>query len=349
MSESRHSIPVEMREGHVFLPEVGLWLDPHRRKDLAFVSHAHSDHFGPHRELICSEGTRVLIEERYRPKRTTFRSVAFHEEILLNGHRLKLLPAGHIAGSAQLFVERLADGASLLYTGDFKLRAGHAAEVSEWCRADTLIMETTFGLPRYQLPPGEEIVAEMVAFARKSFEDGHFPVFLAYSLGKAQEALLALHRSASDFAFCLHPAAARMTEAVATLGYEFPPFHEFDPDDAEFDPSGWVHIQPPMAKRQANSPAWSRARVAMITGWALDKSARYRFRVDEAFALSDHADYDDLLRCVEERVKPRRILTLHGYAKEFAADLRRRGWEAWSLGGGDQLELGLFTEARREE
>ena len=63
-------------------------------------------------------------------------------------------------------------------------------------------------------------------------------------------------------------------------------------------------------------------------------------KVDAAFPLSDHAGYDDLLRCVE-LVNPSRVFTTHGFAREFARDLRARGVEAWTLGGEDQMELQL--------
>ncbi len=74
----------------------------------------------------------------------------------VHGLDLMLLPAGHIFGSAQLFLE--TDQGSLLYTGDFKLRPGRSAEQAEWRQAETLIMETTYGLPRYRLPPTDEVI-----------------------------------------------------------------------------------------------------------------------------------------------------------------------------------------------
>jgi len=46
-------------------------------------------------------------------------------------------------------------------------------------------------------------------------------------------------------------------------------------------------------------------------------------------------------------VKPKRVLTLHGFASEFAADLRRRGVEAWALTGENQLELRLEDKFER--
>src|SRR5207302_2336640 len=86
-----------------------------------------------------------------------------------------------------------------------------------------------------------------------------------------------------------------------------------------------------------------RKRVAMISGWAVDPNAIYRYQVDAAFPLSDHADYDDLLRYVE-LVGPKRVLTLHGFAAQFARDLRARGIEAWALTEENQMELGLLRK-----
>ncbi len=90
--------------------------------------------------------------------------------------------------------------------------------------------------------------------------------------------------------------------------------------------------------------AVKKRRVAALPGWAMDPGAIHRMRCDAAFPLSDHAGYDDLLRHVEN-VNPRRVLTLHGFASEFAADLRERGIEAWALTGPNQLDLPLSTRA----
>src|SRR5205085_741721 len=103
---------------------------------------------------------------------------------------------------------------------------------------------------------------------------------------------------------------------------------------------GKVLICPPSANRSKMLEKIREKRVAMISGWAVDPGAIYRYQVDAAFPLSDHADYPDLLRYVE-LVQPKRVLTLHGFAAEFARDLRERGIEAWALSEENQLELGL--------
>jgi DNA ligase-1 len=85
-----------------------------------------------------------------------------------------------------------------------------------------------------------------------------------------------------------------------------------------------------------------RKRVAILSGWAVEPDAIYRYQVDAAFPLSDHADYNDLVRYVD-LVRPKRVLTLHGFAAEFARDLRQRGVEAWALTEENQLDLALHN------
>jgi DNA ligase-1 len=108
------------------------------------------------------------------------------------------------------------------------------------------------------------------------------------------------------------------------------------------DVAGKVLICPPSANRSRMLDKIPRKRVAMISGWAVEPNAIYRYQVDAAFPLSDHADYDDLLRYVD-LVKPKRVFTLHGFAGHFARDLRARGIEAWALTEENQMELTLGT------
>src|SRR5579884_1171065 len=143
-------IAVRYQRG-VYLPQQDLWMDPWDGQRFAFVSHAHSDHVAPHREIIVSERTAHVLRSRLSGRRIEH-ILPFGKRQTLNGVDLMLLPAGHIFGSAQCLV--FADDETLLYTGDFKLRPGKSAEPAEWHRADTLIMETTFGRPRYRFPPG---------------------------------------------------------------------------------------------------------------------------------------------------------------------------------------------------
>ena len=321
-------IEVRYQRG-VYLPQQDFWLDPWDAKPFAFVSHAHSDHIAPHREVILSDRTARLMRARLPGSRIEH-SLPFGERRSIRGIDVMLIPAGHIFGSAQCLVYVGED--SLLYSGDFKLRPGVSAEKAEWRHADTLVMETTFGVPRYRFPPTKEVIDQMVGFCSETINAGEVPVLLGYSLGKAQEILCALE--GAGLTPMLHGAVYHMTRIYEQLGHSFCKYMRYNRHDV----AGKVLICPPSANRSPMLEKIPRKRVALISGWAVDPQAVYRYQVDVAFPLSDHADYDDLLRYVE-LVQPRRVLTLHGFAAAFASDLRARGLEAWALTEENQMEL----------
>src|SRR5712691_3831606 len=203
-------------ERGAYLPGHDLWLDPWDAKRFAFVSHAHSDHIAPHDEIIVSERTASLMQARL-PGTRTEHVLPFGEKRSVHDVNLTLLPAGHIFGSAQFFLS--AKNEMLLYTGDFKLRPGKSAEPAEWRQADTLIMETTFGLPRYQFPPTDHVVDQIVAFCREALDDGEVPVLLGYSLGKAQEVLCSF--DGAGLPPMLHGSVYQMTRIYEQFGQSF--------------------------------------------------------------------------------------------------------------------------------
>src|SRR5438067_664378 len=327
---------IEVRYDHgVYLPAHDLWLDPWEAKRFAFVSHAHSDHIAPHQEMILSERTARLLQARM-PGTRTEHVLPFGEQRRVHEIDLTLLPAGHIFGSAQLFLSN--EDETLLYTGDFKLRHGKSAEAAEWRQADTLIMETTFGLPRYQFPPTEQVIAQILSFCREAIEEEAVPVLLGYSLGKAQEVLCSL--DSAGLTPMLHGSVYQMTRIYEQFGQSFCKYVRYNKNEV----TAKVLICPPSASHSPMIQKIPRKRVAMISGWAVDPNAVYRYQVDAAFPLSDHADYNDLVRYVD-LVQPKRVLTLHGFAAEFARDLRDRGMEAWALTEENQLELALPKKA----
>jgi len=323
---------VQYRNG-LWLPQIGWWLDAHFPTPRAFVSHAHFDHLAAHGEVICSEGTARLMQARL-PAERTYRALPFGQTVPLNdGATLTLHPAGHIFGSAQCLISHPEHG-RLLYTGDFKLRPGLSAEPCTTPPADVLIMETTYGRPQYIFPPTETVLEQIRRFCAETLQDGDTPVLFGYSLGKSQELLSALTQA--GLPVMLHPQTARMTAVYEELGVRFPPYRTF----AEPEAARHVVLCPPQSPQSAFLRRLPRRRTATITGWALDASIRFRSGCDAAFPLSDHADFHDLLRMVE-CVQPRRVLTLHGFAADFARTLRERGIDAWAVNEDNQLEIPL--------
>lgn len=322
---------VQFRNG-VWLPQVGWWLDARFPVDRSFVSHAHFDHIAAHREVLCSAGTARLLRARL-PAPVQERVLPFgHPEALTGDCQITLYPAGHIFGSAQSLLHHALHG-RLVYTGDFKLRPGLSAEPCATPPADVLIMETTYGRPQYVFPPAGEVLAAIGGFCHEAIDQGEIPVLFGYSLGKSQELLSGL--ASAGLPVMLHPQTLRLTRIYEEFGLAFPAYRPFNAAEAR----GHVVICPPQAAGSAFVRALAPCRTAMITGWALDGGAIYRYQCDAAFPLSDHADFADLLTFVEQ-VNPRLVLTLHGFAADFARTLRSRGIEAWAIGEDNQLELG---------
>ena len=321
-----------MRDGSVYLPQIDLWCDARRSVPVSFVSHAHSDHVARHRRIFASEATRRLMALRVPGKREEI-VLPFGETYAFNAEtELSLHPAGHILGSAMIRLVR--EGESFLYTGDFKLKPGRASEVCQPPQADVLVMETTFGLPRYIFPSSDKVVEDIVHFCRSTIEAGSVPILFAYSLGKGQEVLASL--AGANLPVMLHPQCHKMTRLYEELGQVFPLYRAFTPTEV----AGHVVICPPQAKRSDWLQKIEPRRTAMISGWAIDSGAVYRYQCDAAFPLSDHADYNELWRVVE-LVQPKRVYTVHGFVQEFARDLRARGVEALALGASNQLEMNL--------
>lgn len=334
----------EFVEGSLHLPALGLWLDAHRAQrgpEQVFVSHAHSDHVAAHREVILSEPTARLMQARLPGKRLE-RVLKFGERVELAheglAYSITLLPAGHIFGSAMALLE--AEGQSLLYTGDFKLRGSLSAEVCEPRQADVLVMETTFGRPQYCFPPRETVMKAVVRFCREALDNDETPVLLGYSLGKSQELLCGLRDA--GLPIMLHDTIEQFTRIYQQFGHTFPPYRRLRLEEAR----GNVLLCPPHVANSAVMHGVGTVRTAVLTGWAVDPNCRYRYQCDAAFALSDHADFPELVEFVQ-RVQPKEVYTLHGFAADFARALRDRGYSAQALSEEEQLALALTGEIGR--
>lgn len=306
-----------------------LWLDATTSQAAAIVSHAHSDHVRRHGVTIATPATVDLVRERYGQKAAAD-CHDFRKPFRRGATQVTLYPAGHVLGSAQILVD---DGRRrLLYSGDLRLRPSVAAEETEVPQADVVIVDTTFGRPEYVFPPEEEIVAGIVRFCEDAFAAGATPVLLAYSLGKTQEAAMLLHRHGIKVA--AHDAALKLSAIYRRHGVELP---ECAPLDGPVAP-GTAVIWPPHLRDRSAMNGLGRRRTAMLTGWAVERGARYRYRCDAVFPLSDHCGYDDLFRYVELS-GAREIYTVFGFAGDFAAQLQLRGVAAYSVYEATQLAL----------
>jgi Cft2 family RNA processing exonuclease len=322
-----------------------LYLDSRSPRARCFVSHAHSDHLGAHAETICTPATAAFAEYRLRNEDASTHPssrmipLAYGAGFAFDADTsLRLLPAGHVVGSAMLHVTR-PEG-TLLYTGDFKLRESLTVPAAEPEPADYLVMESTYGLPHFRFPPWRDVAAQLVEIVDAALRAGRQPIVLGYSLGKAQEITRVL--TDAGFPVTLHGAVHSMSELHGRLGVDLGPYRRYafedfhGPKALDLRERG-VLVAPPNCARAPFCTRFDNPCRVVMTGWALLKNAVYRYGVEHALPLSDHADFDELLELVE-RVRPGKIFSHHGY-REFADILKARGFDAALARPDDQLSL----------
>ena len=333
MSPASRTRPIELHHGDLRVTGTVLHLDSRRRAACAFVSHAHGDHIGRHDRTIATAATLALMRHRLgEPRRRPSEALpaTYRAPFGLGELTLELFAAGHVLGSAQLRVTR--DGHSVGYTGDLCTEPTHAAERAEVMPCDVLVLESTFGQPRYVFPPKPETLSRIRAFVDDALSDGVTPVLLGYALGKAQEILK--HFSDLGYRCRAHPTVHAVNRVYEAHGVALPNVRALGPEGPGRDE---LVVAPPHLARGSAMRGILRKRTAILTGWAID-GARWFRGVDAAFPLSDHADFPSLVSYAKA-TGATRVFTVHGHADALAAALRREGLRAEPLREQAQLEL----------
>ncbi len=326
--------PVEMQRGELRVTGSSLHLDARRRVECAFVSHAHGDHIGRHDRTIATAATLALMRHRLgvsKRRPTEALPAAFRVPFGLGELTLELFAAGHVLGSAQIRVTR--GGVALGYTGDLCTEPTTAAERAETMPCDVLVLESTFGHPRYVFPPKRETLLAVRSFVDGALSGGSTPVLLGYAVGKAQEILKYL--SDAGYRCAAHPAVHAVNQVYEAHGVAFPNVRALPPEGPD---AGEVVVAPPHLSRSPAMRGVRRRRTAMLTGWAVDGDARGLRGADAAFPLSDHADFPSLV-AYAKATGAGRVFTVHGQAETLARALTAQGVRAEPLREQAQLEL----------
>lgn len=320
-------------EAGLYLPELELHLDPKRAVPRAFVSHAHADHAQEDAlrggEILATPETLALVAARRAAALPGAQPVAWggvREIPMGTGRtaRLRVEPAGHMLGAAQLVIDH--PGGRLVYTGDYRSGPGgtHAPGAPVPC--DELVVESTFALPIFRFPERSGTIAALASFCREAIGKGQTPVLLGYSLGKAQE--LARGLIDAGVPVVAHGAAYRMCVAYEALGVALGtaegalrPYAEAPQRGRREAPLGAALLVPPSAYAHPMVRRRKDAVVAYVSGWARIDANVERYRADRGFVLSDHADHDDLMATVRA-TGARRVYTTLGDAEALAELLR---------------------------
>jgi DNA ligase-1 len=315
---------LEARPEGLYCPALEAAIDPPEAASRAIVTHAHADHAADgHGEVWATPETIAVYRRRHPSWTGGARELRYGERVEESGVSLELHPAGHVLGSAQLLFE--GDGGSLLFTGDFKRRPSRTAVPATAPTAEVLVTETTFGLPVFRFPPREEVEARVVAACRRAFEEERTPVLLAYGFGRSQEVALAL--TEAGIPTVLHGSAWKLLGPFEAAGHAFPLSRAYETGPAQ---PGEALVVPPGCVRTPVVRKLKARRIVYLSGWAIREASRADFDADDLIPMSDHADFPELLRHVSD-VAPRRVVTHHGYARDFARILASNGTPAEPL------------------
>jgi DNA ligase-1 len=333
---------LEVRPEGLFCPAFDAAIDPPVAARRAILSHAHSDHAASGHEEVWGTPETIAVYRRRNPDWAgEAREIGYGERLERQGTTLELYPAGHVLGSAQVYFER--EGRSLLYTGDFKRRSSRTAVPAAAPPAEILATETTFGLPVFRFPKPQVLEDRLVAACHAAFEEEKTPVVLVYAFGKAQEVALAL--TGAGVPTVLHGAAWKLLPEFEAAGYAFPTSRAYETGPAR---PGEALLVPPYCARTPVVRNVKRPRILYLSGWAMREASRADFDADVLIPWSDHADFPELLDHVAD-VAPKRVVTMHGYSRDFARILTARSVPAEALHSAGERLAEDSAGARDEE
>lgn len=296
----------------LFCPVGNFYIDPVKPVPLAIVSHAHADHANPYSgNIYCTPGTAACVKQRYIKKNTgLFTEIPFRKPFELGGVQVTFYPAGHMLGSAQVLISNGQE--RWLYTGDFKLQPDPTCEPYDFVKADVLITETTFANPDVIHP---DPISEIQKINER---DGRNLILAAYSMGKAQRIARLLAEHCPQRLVMVHPDIHVFNKVYESFGIQLGSWIPYQAAEFKKIRHG-VYLAPPYHFR--NFRKSNRHFLAFASGW--DK---LQTRCDLKLMISDHADWNDIIKMVEF-TNPKKIITLHGDGKMLRELMAGKGLE----------------------
>ena len=292
------------------------WVDPSRAVERALVTHGHADHArGGHGQTIATPETLAIMELRYRtgaqdeageiPHKAV--PVEYGETITLPGDvQATYFPAGHVLGSAQILLEHA--GERIVCTGDYKRRADPTCPPFEVVPCDIFITEATFGLPLFTHPPIAEEMAKLLD--RLAAHPDRCVLVGAYALGKAQRVIAELRAAGHHDPIYLHGAMEKMCRLYEEHGVNLGELR-LVADHTKDEMRGSVVVSPPGALNDRWSRRLPDPITAMASGWMRVRQRARQRNVELPLIISDHADWGELTRTIEE-VDPVETWITHG-------------------------------------
>ena len=309
-----------------FYCEVGdFYIDPWQPVKQAVVTHLHGDHYARGCESYLISNESQYIAPIRLGADANYRTLPYREPTTINGVTVSFHPAGHILGSAQVRVEY--QGEVWVVSGDYKREPDPTCTSFEVVPCDVFITEATFGLPVYRWEAQSAIWDEINAWWQHNTEQGKTSILYGYSLGKAQRILAGVDASLGEI--YTHGAVENLTEVYRQSGITMPKT-TYATDTERKDFSGTLIVAPPSARGTKWIRRFGNVSQGFVSGWMRIRGVRRQRAVDRGFVLSDHVDWTDLIRTIED-TGASRIGVTHGYVPVVVRYLRELGHNAFGI------------------
>ncbi|MEA2781087.1 MAG: putative mRNA 3-end processing factor [Rhodospirillaceae bacterium] len=305
----------------------GFVIDPMVPSDRAVITHGHGDHARPgNRHVLATADTVAIMQTRFGEQAGgTLQSLAYGEWLTVGDVRLRLAPAGHVRGSAQVLIEYA--GTRVVVSGDYKRRPDPTCEPFEVVPCDLFITEATFGLPIFRHPDDTGEIRKLLASIELFPDRTH--LIGTYALGKAQRVLALLRREGWGKPIWLHGALSPLTDLYRRLGCDFGELRAATTAPRS-DMKGQIVLAPPAAIRDR----WSRRMIdpihAVASGWMNVRARARQAGAELPLVISDHADWDELVATISE-VGASQIWVTHGQEEALVHYASSRGIETKAL------------------
>jgi putative mRNA 3-end processing factor len=294
---------------------------------LAVITHGHSDHArAGHAKVLATAETLAIMAHRIGDEPGQQRqALRYGETVELNGVKVRLEPAGHVLGSAQVVLEWR--GSRVVVSGDYKRRRDPTCPAFVPQDCDVFITEATFGLPVFRHPPDTEEIARLL-HTREIFPERCVLVGV-YALGKCQRVITLLRRCGYDEPLYLHGAVMGLTLLYAELGVEFGELRPATGASRE-ELKGKIVLAPPSATQDRWARRLPDPVAAMASGWMRVRQHARRRGVELPLVISDHADWDELVRTIDDVGAPE-VWVTHGAEEALIRQATLRGYRARAL------------------
>ena len=306
-------------------------IDPVGAVDTAIITHGHADHArAGHGHVIATPETLEIMSVRYGASFAGQQTaLPYNLKLTLGDVSVKLIPAGHVLGSAQIVLEYA--NTKIIAAGDYKRRSDPTCRPFQVEQCDVFITEATFGLPIFAHPEPKTQIKKLLEvqhlFPERSIIIG------AYSLGKAQRLIALLREAGYDETIFIHGAMEKLCELYVSFGIELGSLQKTPIgkiDNQQISLANKFILAPPSAMGTKWAQRLSDPLVVSASGWMQVRQRAKQGGVELPLVISDHADWNDILRTIKE-VNASEIWVTHGREDALIHACHQMGLSAKAL------------------